>query len=230
MAQQSSRVNLAVSLRDEGRGNHLTTSVGNPSFRSSPKLRTMAFSPQLRTNDELSKTHRHATLQPGGNSRNFSFTPGSPLQHWSRKAPPPGSSVFRTKKKPAANFSFHDAAGRQAAAFRPGRQRIRPPRKHTRAPSRAPPEFQEQAHDPGSYDHTHTHVRAGQGGCRTEAARNEPNKRRALSARFTRRSSPPNPSASEPASNNGAALATIRRAWPPGLWHDDARLTRSHAR
>ncbi|EEC17003.1 hypothetical protein IscW_ISCW022636 [Ixodes scapularis] len=73
----------------------------------------MAFSPQLQTNDELSKTHTHATLQPGGNSRNFSFTPGSPLQHWSRKAPPPGFSVFRTKKKPAANFSFHDAAGKQ---------------------------------------------------------------------------------------------------------------------
>ncbi|CAN7982875.1 unnamed protein product, partial [Ixodes pacificus] len=61
-----------------------------------------AFSPQLQTNDELSKTHTHATLQPGGNSqnaRNFSFTPGSPLQHWSRKAPPPGSSEPRSRQQ-----------------------------------------------------------------------------------------------------------------------------------
>ncbi|KAG0410972.1 hypothetical protein HPB47_011913 [Ixodes persulcatus] len=85
--------------------------------------------------------------------------PRTALEQKSQAPPRPGSSVFRTKKKPAANFSFHDAAGKQAAAFRRGRQRIHPPLKHTRAPSRAPPEFQEQPHDPGSYDHTHTYER-----------------------------------------------------------------------
>ncbi|CAN8018027.1 unnamed protein product, partial [Ixodes persulcatus] len=80
-----------------------------------------AFSPQLQTNGELSKTHTHATLQPGGNSqnaRNFSFTPGSPLQHWSRKAkPPPGlappSSEPRRSRQQTSPSTMRQASKRQ---------------------------------------------------------------------------------------------------------------------